>query len=431
MKDYIKVKTALIKALSERILVLDGAMGTMIQRRELGEEDYRCAEFANHPTPLKGNNDILTLTRPDVISDIHLRYLEAGSDIIETNSFNSNIFSQADYGTEKIVRELNVEAAKLAARTVAEFAERHPEAPPRFIAGSIGPTGKTCSISPDVNDPGTRAVTFDEMAAAYKTTAAGLIEGGADILLIETVFDTLNCKAAIFAITECTEELGRPVPVMISGTIADASGRTLSGQTVPAFLTSVSHCPNLLSVGLNCSLGAEGLRQYVEELAELAPFNVSAHPNAGLPDEFGEYTQTPEEMTVVIADFAERGLLNIVGGCCGTTPNHIAKITEAVRVRSPRIPPPPPSYSRFSGLETLEIRSENNFVNIGERTNVAGSRKFLRLVKEENFEKAVEIARGQVENGAQIIDINMDDGMLEGVEVMTKFINLIASEPEI
>ncbi|NOY74303.1 MAG: methionine synthase, partial [Kiritimatiellaeota bacterium] len=430
MKNYESVKKKLFETLTRRIMVLDGAMGTMIQRRGLEESDYRGARFADHPVPLKGDNDLLTLTRPDIIKNIHRLYLETGADIIETNSFNSNLLSQADYGLESIVRELNIEAAKLAVEAVAEFAERHPDEPRRFIAGTIGPTGKTCSISPDVNNPGARSVSFDEMAADYKTAAMALVEGGVDILLIETVFDTLNCKAAILAITECSEELGQPVPVMISGTIADASGRTLSGQTVSAFLTSVSHCENLLSVGLNCSLGAEGLRPHVEELAENSPFHLSVHPNAGLPNEFGEYTQTPAEMAAVIASFAENGLLNIIGGCCGTTPEHIAEIAVAVRNMEPRTPPPP-THSRFSGLEMLEIRPENNFVNIGERTNVAGSRKFLRLIKEENFEEAVEIASHQVENGAQIIDVNMDDGMLDGVEVMTKFINLIASEPDI
>ena len=345
MKDYKKIQDELSKALAARILVLDGAMGTMIQRHNLREEDFRGAKFAEHRIPLKGNNDILTITRPDVMGAILREYLVSGADIIETNSFFSNAFSQADYGLEEIVPELNFEAAKLAAAAVAEFAEKHPEKPRKFVAGSIGPTGKTCSISPDVNNPGARAVTFDEMAEAYKTAARALVEGGADILLIETVFDTLNCKAAILAITECSEELDQPIPVMISGTIADASGRTLSGQTTAAFLTSVSHCDNLLSVGLNCSLGAEGLRAYVEELSEHSPFHLSAHPNAGLPDEFGEYTQTPTEMAEIIAKFAEDGLLNIVGGCCGTTPDHIAKIAEAVEGGAPRVLPPPPAHS--------------------------------------------------------------------------------------
>ena len=424
------MRKQLDKILAERIMILDGAMGTMIQRHNLTEEDYRGERFKDYSGDLKGNNDILTLTAPDVISGIHTEYLEAGADIIETNSFNSNRFSQADYGLEELVYELNFEAAKLAKGAVCKFVKENPERP-RFVAGSLGPTGKTCTMSPDVSNPGYRDITFDQLVETYSTAVNGLIDGGADIILIETVFDTLNCKAAIFAIDTVTEERGISVPVMISGTISDASGRTLSGQTVEGFLNSVMHTPDFLSIGLNCALGAKDMRPHIEEFSVKAPLHISAHPNAGLPNEFGAYDQTPEQMAELIAEFAESGFLNIIGGCCGTTPDHIRAIAEVVSKFPPRKVPEIREYCRLSGLESLNIRPENNFVNIGERTNVAGSRKFLRLIKEEQYEEALSIARNQVENGAQIIDVNMDDGMLEGVEVMTHFLHMIASEPEI
>jgi len=412
-----------------RMLVLDGAMGTMIQKRGLREEDFRGEIFAGHPVELTGNNDVLCLTAPDVIREIHEAYLDAGADIITTNSFNSNAFSQEAHGLSDRVRELCLAAAGIA-RRAADSAEKR-DGRPRFVAGCLGPTGKTCSISPDISDPAKRDVYFDQMMEAYLESATALIEGGADLLLIETVFDTINCKAAIRAAERARAATGRSVPLMISVTVADASGRTLSGQTVEAFLISVSHAENLFSVGLNCSLGAEGMRPWLEELALAAPFRVSVHPNAGLPNEFGEYIQTPETMAKTIAEFAEAGLVNIVGGCCGTTPAHIAAIADAVSGAVPRAPAEKPGYCRLSGLEPLDIRPEMNFVNIGERTNVAGSRKFLRLVKEEKFEEAAAVAREQVENGARIIDVNVDDGMIDGPAAMSRFLDMIGSDPEI
>ena len=415
--------------LSKRILVLDGAMGTMIQRHRVTEEDFRGARFAEHARPLKGDNDLLSLTRPDLIRDIHRAYFEAGADIIETNTFNGTRISQSDYGLESVVRELNAAAARLARGVADEFTARTPEKP-RFVAGILGPTNRTASISPDVNDAGFRNVTFDELVTAYAEQAEGLLDGGADLLLVETVFDTLNCKAALFAIRELLRRRELDVPLMVSGTITDKSGRTLSGQTTEAFWNSVSHA-DLLSVGLNCALGATELRPYVEELSRVAGVYVSCHPNAGLPNAFGAYEDTPEHMATVLREFAESGFLNIVGGCCGTTPEHIRAIADAVAGLPPRTIPSLEPYTRLSGLEPLTIRPETGFVNVGERTNVTGSAKFARLIREGGYEAALEIARDQVANGAQIIDVNMDEGMLDSKAAMVRFLSLIASEPDI
>ncbi len=416
--------------LKTKILVLDGAMGTMVQRYNLQEEDYKGKRFANHPALLKGNNDILNITKPDIIKAIHKEYLEAGADIIETNSFNANKLSQADYELEDIVYELNFEAAQIA-KAACNDIEKVIKDKPRFVAGSLGPTGKTASISPSVNNPAERNITFDELVATYAEATRGLIEGGVDLLLIETVFDTLNCKAAIYAIEEVMEELGVEIPVVISGTISDASGRTLSGQTALAFMNSVSHCSTLLSIGFNCALGAEDMRPHINELSNNAPVFINAHPNAGLPNEFGEYDQSPDDMAKLIKGFVENKYLNIIGGCCGTTPQHIKAIAEIVKDYSPRTIPTLPQNCQLSGLEMLSITPETNFINVGERANVAGSRKFLRLIKEESYDEALSIVRQQVENGAQIIDVNMDDAMLDSVDAMTTFLNLIASEPDI
>ena len=416
--------------LEKKILVLDGAMGTMIQRYKLEEEDFRAERFASHSHPLKGNNDILVLTQPDIIHAVHCEFLEAGSDIIETNTFNANPVSQADYGTEHLSKELNLTAARLARKAADAYTEKNPSKP-RFVAGSIGPTNKTLSLSPDVNNPGYRAVSFEEIVDNYREQLEGLIEGGVDLLLVETVFDTLNCKAAIFAIEEISREKGIRLPVMISGTIVDASGRTLSGQTTEAFWVSVAHTPGLLSVGLNCALGAKQMRPFLETLSNIAGSFVSVYPNAGLPNEFGEYDDSPEYMASQIADFAESGFVNIVGGCCGTTPDHIRAIAETVSTVKPRIKPEPAAELRLSGLEPLFVNTTTGFINVGERTNVTGSKKFARLVREEKYDEALSIARQQVENGAQIIDINVDEGMLDSEKVMRDFINLIASEPEI
>ncbi len=416
--------------LKERILVLDGAMGTMIQRHTLTEKDFRGGRFKNHPQDLKGNNDILSLTQPEIIKNIHRAYLEAGADIIETNTFNGTSISQADYGTENFIYEMNYAAAKLAKEAAGEFTAKTPSKP-RFVAGALGPTNKTASISPKVTDPGFRAVTFDDLFEAYTEQIKGLIDGGADLLLIETIFDTLNAKAAIFAIEEYSEKVNRQIPVMISGTITDASGRTLSGQTLEAFWISVSHTKNLLSVGLNCAMGPQQLRPYIEELSKLADCFVSLYPNAGLPNEFGEYDESPNSMREVLEDYAKRGFFNIVGGCCGTTPHHIKAFAEMVKNLPPRIIPEIEPYLRLSGLEPLVIRPDSNFINIGERTNVAGSRKFARLIRENKYEEALSVARDQAENGAQILDINMDDAMIDSETAMIKFLNLIAAEPDI
>ena len=415
--------------LARRILVLDGAMGTMIQSYGLAESDYRGERFADWGRDLRGNNDLLSLTQPQIIRAIHSAYLEAGADIIETNSFNSTAISLADYGMEELVYELNHASARLARQVADGFEVRDPESP-RFVAGVLGPTNRTASLSPDVNDPGFRNVSFDELTATYQEAARGLLEGGADLLLVETIFDTLNAKAALFAIESCFDAMGLRVPIMISGTITDASGRTLSGQTTEAFWNSVAHS-RPLSVGLNCALGARALRQYVQELARVAPTFVSTHPNAGLPNEFGQYDESPEYMAEVLREFAVSGLVNLVGGCCGTTPAHIRAIAEAVAGLPPRLPASPPPRLRLSGLEPVTIGPDSIFVNVGERTNVTGSRKFARLILAGDYEAGLEIARQQVENGAQMIDVNMDEGMLDSEQAMTTFLRLIAAEPNI
>lgn len=415
--------------LAKRILILDGAMGSMVQQYRLEEKDYRDKRFAGYANDLKGNIDLLSLTRPDIIRNIHMEYLKAGADIIETNTFSSTAVSQADYHLENFVYQLNFESAKIAAAAAAEVTAQNP-GKPRYVAGSIGPTNKTASLSPHVNDPGYRAVSFDELALAYREQIRGLIDGGVDLLLIETVFDTLNAKAALFAIDDLTREYGRKLPVMISGTITDASGRTLSGQTITAFLYSVSHA-GLFSIGVNCALGAKDMLPYVADLSEKAPFYISAHPNAGLPNQFGGYDDTPDLMTGQFREYLDRGLVNIIGGCCGTTPAHIRSFSELAGHYSPRQVPPASHITCLSGLEPLTITRESNFVNIGERTNVAGSIKFARLIQEEKYEEALAVAREQVENGAQVLDICMDDAMLDAEKCMVRFVNLIMAEPEI
>jgi len=418
------------KELEKRVLVIDGAMGTMIQQYKLEEKDYRGKRFADWHKDLKGNNDLLSITQPEIIKAIHKEYLKAGADIIETNTFSGTTIAMADYDMQELVYELNYESAKIAKEAIAEYNAEFKNTAPKFVAGAIGPTNRTLSLSPNVNDPGFRAVTFDEMVAAYEEQVRGLIDGGADLLLIETIFDTLNAKAALFAIQNHCEKINRKMPVMVSGTITDASGRTLSGQTTEAFLNSVSHV-NLLSVGLNCALGAKDMRPYLEELSTKAPFFVSAYPNAGLPNQFGEYDEDAHTMGHQIEDFLKAGFLNIVGGCCGTTPSHIKRIAELAKDAAPRKKPQPDTLMHLSGLEPVTLRPESNFMNVGERTNVTGSKKFLRLIKDNNYDEALSIAREQVEGGAQVIDVNMDEGMLDGEAAMTKFLNLIASEPDI
>ena len=415
--------------LASRILVLDGAMGTMLQAHRLGEADYRGSRFADWEVDLKGNNDLLCLTRPDVVREIHEAYLQAGADILETNSFNSTAVSQADYRMEALVPELNRAAARLA-REAADTFEGRDLSRPRYVAGVLGPTSRTASLSPDVNDPGFRNTSFDELAETYAVAAAALIEGGADLLLVETIFDTLNAKAALFAIERAFEQSGVRLPVMISGTITDLSGRTLSGQTAEAFWHSVMHAQPL-SVGLNCALGPAALRPYVQELSRVAPAFLSVHPNAGLPNEFGGYDETPESMAEVLGEFADHGFLNIVGGCCGTTPDHIRAIAEAVAPLPPRRIPTPPVRLRLSGLEPLIIGPTTLFVNIGERTNVTGSRRFARLIADGKYDAGLEVARQQVESGAQMLDVNMDEGLLDSERAMSTFLRLIASEPAI
>ena len=415
------------QATQQRILVLDGAMGTMIQRHTLEEEHFRGERFADWHSDLKGNNDLLSLTQPDIICDIHRAYLEAGADIIETNTFNSTQVSQADYQMEAISHEINLVSAQLARKAADEFAT--PERP-RFVAGILGPTSRTASLSPDVNDPGARNVTFDELVENYTESTHALIEGGVDLIMVETIFDTLNAKAALFAVQEVFEELGVELPIMISGTITDASGRTLSGQTPEAFWNSVRHS-NPISVGLNCALGPKELRPHLLEISTVANTLVTAHPNAGLPNEFGGYDLDPENMAETVAEFASAGLLNIVGGCCGTTPEHIRAIADAVATIKPRQIPTIEPACRLSGLEPFTITSESLFVNVGERCNVTGSAVFKRLILEENYDAALAVAQQQVVNGAQIIDVNMDEGMLESLPAMVTFLNLIASEPEI
>ncbi len=401
----------------------------MIQTYALEEKDFRGERFANHSIDLKGNNDLLNLTRPDIIGAIHRAYLEAGADILETNTFNSTSVSLADYRMEHLAYELNRDGARIAREAADEFTRRTPDRP-RFVAGVLGPTNRTASISPDVNHPGFRNISFDELVAAYTEAIRGLVDGGADTLLVETVFDTLNCKSALFAVEQYFDEHDVRLPVMISGTITDASGRTLSGQTTEAFWISVSPIQPF-SIGLNCALGAKQLRPFLEELSSVADTFVSVHPNAGLPNEFGEYDDTPEDMAAVIREFADSGFVNIVGGCCGSTPAHIQAIAEALRSQPPRMPPKIKPYLRLSGLEPFTLRPDTNFVNIGERTNVTGSRRFARLIREENYEAALEVARDQVENGAQIIDVNMDEGLLDSQDALVTFLNLLASEPDI
>ena len=420
---------ALQQALKERILILDGGMGTMIQSYKLEESDYRGERFADWPQDLKGNNDLLILTRPDAISAIEKAYFDAGADIVETKTFNATRVSQADYGMEELVYELNVEGARLARQAADAKTAETPDRP-RFVAGVLGPTSRTCSLSPDVNNPGYRNVTFDELVENYTEATRGLIEGGSDLILIETIFDTLNAKAAIFAVQQVFEEIGFELPIMISGTITDASGRTLSGQTTEAFWNSVRHAKPI-SVGLNCALGAKELRPYLEELSNKAETHVSAHPNAGLPNAFGEYDESPAEMARVVEEFAASGFLNIVGGCCGTTPAHIEAIANAVAKYAPRVLPDIPKACRLSGLEPFTIDRSSLFVNVGERTNITGSAKFARLIREENYTEALEVALQQVEAGAQVIDINMDEGMLDSKKAMVTFLNLIAGEPDI
>ncbi len=418
----------LTERLGERILMLDGGMGTMIQNAKLEEADFRGERFGDWPSELKGNNDLLALTCPDLVTRLHRAYLEAGADIIETNTFNSTRLSQADYGMEALVPEINRESARLARAACDAVAAE--TGVPRYVAGVLGPTSRTASLSPDVNDPAKRNVTFDQLRDNYYEAAEALIEGGADLILIETIFDTLNAKAAIFALEALFDDRGERLPVMISGTITDASGRTLSGQTTEAFWNSVRHAQPL-SIGLNCALGAEELRPYLEELSTKADTFVSAHPNAGLPNEFGEYDQTPEEMAAIVAEFASSGLVNIIGGCCGSTPEHIAAIHAAIQGMAPRKVPERPRACRLAGLEPFNIEKGSLFVNVGERTNVTGSARFKRLIVEEDYTTALEVALDQVENGAQIIDINMDEGMLESQEAMVRFLNLIAGEPDI
>jgi len=418
--------------LEKRVLVIDGAMGSMIQQYKLTEKDFRGKRFADWHKDLQGNNDLLSITQPQIIKAIHKEYLKSGADIIETNTFSDTSIAMADYDMQELVYELNFESAKIAREAIAEFKAEFPEfaSVPKFVAGAIGPTNRTLSLSPNVNDPGFRAITFDELVASYTEQVRGLIDGGVDLLLIETIFDTLNAKAALYAIQTYAEKINKKMPVMVSGTITDASGRTLSGQTTEAFLNSVSHV-DLLSVGLNCALGAKDMRPYLEELATKAPFYVSAYPNAGLPNQFGEYDQDAHEMGHQIEDFLKAGFLNIVGGCCGTTPAHIRRIAELAREAKPRKKPQRDTLMHLSGLEPYTMTPESNFLNVGERTNVTGSKKFLRLIKEGNFEEALSIARDQVEGGAQVIDVNMDEGMLDSEKAMTTFLNLVASEPDI
>lgn len=439
--------TDIRKILKNRILVLDGAMGTMIQRYKLTDYDYSGERFKDWPKDVKGNNDLLSLTRPDVIQEIHAAYFEAGADIAETNSFSGTWIAMADYDMEELVYELNYESARIAREVADEFTARQPNKP-RFVAGSMGPTNRTASLSPDVNNPGYRAISFDQLVSAYYDQVHALVDGGVDILLVETIFDTLNAKAALFAIdkffTDARDGLIQPkpgwrgvdgdqlatLPIMVSGTITDASGRTLSGQTTEAFLTSVSHLP-LLSVGLNCALGADLMRPYVQILADKSPYFTSAHPNAGLPNEMGEYDETPEEMGAVVQGFLQDNLINIIGGCCGTTPDHIRIIAGLASQHRPRPLPNIETVMNLSGLEPMQVTEQSMFVNIGERCNVTGSKKFARLVRESQYEQALAIAREQVETGAQILDINLDEGMIDGVEAMRTFINLIVSEPDI
>ena len=413
----------------QRILILDGALGTMIQKYNLTEEEFRGNRFVEQPGQMKGNNDLLCLTAPDVIRDIHRKYLEAGADIIETNTFNAQRISMADYHVEDYCREINLAAAKLARELADEYTAKNLEKP-RFVAGSVGPTNKTCSMSPDVNNPAFRAITFDELTDAYQEQMEALLEGGVDAILIETIFDSLNAKAAVYAAMEAMKKIGREVPLMLSITVADTGGRTLSGQTLDAFLASVQHAP-IFSIGLNCSFGAKQLKPFLKQLASRAPYYISAYPNAGLPNSLGEYDQTPEDMAGEVKEYIDEGLVNIVGGCCGTTEAYIAKYIPLVEGAKPHVPCPASENFCISGLELLEQSEEVKFINVGERCNVAGSRKFLRLINEKNYEEALGIARKQVEDGALVIDVNMDDGLLDAKEEMKTFLHLIMSDPDI
>ena len=413
----------------QRILILDGALGTMIQKYNLTEEEFRGNRFVEQHGQMKGNNDLLCLTAPDVIRDIHRKYLEAGADIIETNTFNAQRISMADYHVEDYCREINLAAAKLARELADEYTAKSPEKP-RFVAGSVGPTNKTCSMSPDVNNPAFRAITFDELTDAYQEQMEALLEGGVDAILIETIFDSLNAKAAVYAAMEAMKKIGREVPLMLSITVADTGGRTLSGQTLDAFLASVQHAP-IFSIGLNCSFGAKQLKPFLKQLASRAPYYISAYPNAGLPNSLGEYDQTPEDMAGEVKEYIDEGLVNIVGGCCGTTEAYIAKYIPLVEGAKPHVPCPASENFCISGLELLEQSEEVKFINVGERCNVAGSRKFLRLVNEKNYEEALGIARKQVEDGALVIDVTMDDGLLDAKEEMKTFLHLIMSDPDI
>jgi 5-methyltetrahydrofolate--homocysteine methyltransferase len=448
---FAKKFMSIFSQLKHRVLVLDGAMGTMIQQYKLTETDYRSERFADVKANLKGCNDLLVLTKPEIIAEIHEHYLEAGADIIESNTFNATSVSLADYDLQNLAYELNVEAAKLARQCADKFTTKNPQKP-RFVAGSIGPTNRSLSLSPKVEDPGFRAITFDEMAAAYAEQAEGLIVGGVDVLLVETVFDTLNAKAALFAIQNVFEKLGKTLPIMVSVTL-EKSGRNLSGQTISAFVESLSHMP-LLSIGLNCSFGAKQIFPYLQELSKISPFYTSVYPNAGMPNQLGEYDETPETMAIHIEAILKNQLVNIIGGCCGTSPAHIAKYGDIIAKYEPRIvgaycirsrqnsrqmqsgrmqyaPATPPVPTILTGLEPLIISKETNFVNIGEQTNVAGSRKFARLIGEKNYEEALTIARTQINNGAQILDVCMDDAMLDAQYEMCTFLNLLASETDI
>lgn len=423
------IKQQLSELAAKKILILDGAMGTMIQRYPLTEDDFRGEKYKGHTHDLKGNNDLLSITRPDIIYAIHKEYLEAGADLIETNTFSGTWIAQADYKLEHEAYAINYEGARVAKQAVLDFMRENP-GEVRFVAGAFGPTNRTASLSPDVNNPGYRAITYDQLVEAYSEQTRGLIDGGADIMLVETIFDTLNAKACLFAINKIQKELGTDLPVMISGTITDASGRTLSGQTPEAFYTSVAHVKPF-SVGLNCALGAKDMRPHIEAISKTAICYVSAYPNAGLPNAFGGYDETPEMMADALEDFIRSGFVNVIGGCCGTTPDHIREFARVARKHNPRKIPTPIQFTRLSGLEPLEIRTESNFVNIGERTNVTGSKAFLNLIKAEKFEEALVVAKEQVDGGAQVIDVNMDEGMIDGQEAMVKFLHLMASEPDI
>ena len=430
LKKTVRNQRALLSQLLEkRILIIDGAMGTMIQQRQLTEAQFRGVRFANHSHDLRGNNDLLTLTAPNVVEAIHNDYLEAGADIIETNTFNSTAVSQADYGLEEIVFEMNQDAASIASKTAAAWTARTPDRP-RFVAGVVGPTNRTLSISPDVNDASARDINFDSLRDAYVEQVKGLVSGGVDLLLVETIFDTLNAKAAIFAIQEVLDKSSDDIPVALSVTITDRSGRTLSGQTLDAFYVSVSHA-RPFSIGLNCALGASEMRPYLTELSRISEIYVSCYPNAGLPNSFGEYDETPQETSELLRDFAKSGFVNIVGGCCGTTPDHLREIARAVDGLAPRALPHSEPLTRFAGLEVLTINPDSNFQMIGERTNVTGSARFERLIKAGDYTEAAQVALDQVNGGANVIDVNVDEGMLDSEEVMTRFLNLLATEPDI